>query len=58
MERRKLLQALSIAPLISLTGALAARAIAAPPKTMKEVEALQADWKSMLAPGTQVPSAA
>ena len=54
MERRKLLQALSIAP----WWAVAAHALAASPKTMKEVEALQKDWKSMLAAGTEVPSVA
>lgn len=58
MERRKLLQALSIAPLISLTGGMAVRALAAPPKTMKEVEALQKDWKALLAAGTEVPNVA
>jgi peptide-methionine (R)-S-oxide reductase len=52
MKRRTLLQLLAAAPL----GALAGRTLAAPPATMKEVEALQSRWKELLAEGAQVPS--
>jgi peptide-methionine (R)-S-oxide reductase len=53
MERRHLLKAIAAAPLAALAG----RAHAAPPATMKEVENLQNNWKVLLAEGTQVPSA-
>src|SRR5262245_804621 len=53
MKRRSLLKWLALAPI----GAAAAHVHAAPPKTMKEVEQLQKDWKSLLAAGTDVPAA-
>ena len=53
MERRNLLKAIAAAPLAALAG----RALAAPPATMKEVETLQNNWKMLLAEGTQVPVA-
>lgn len=53
MKRRTLLQALAAAPL----AAFAWDAFGAPPKTMKEVEALQSNWKTLLAEGVVVPSA-
>jgi len=51
MERRSILAALGILPL----ALLARRVAAALPKNMAEVGALQADWRSLLAPGTPVP---
>ena len=53
MERRNLLKAIAAAPL----AAFGVRALAAPPATMKEVETLQANWKTLLAAGTEVPAA-
>jgi peptide-methionine (R)-S-oxide reductase len=53
-KRRTLLQALAASPL----AALAWDAFGAPPRTMKEVEALQSNWKTLLAEGVAVPSAA
>jgi peptide-methionine (R)-S-oxide reductase len=52
MERRTLLKALSALPF----GALASRALAAPPASMKDVEALQKNWKTLLAAGAPAPS--
>jgi len=49
MERRTLLKALALA-------FMARQAHAAPPKTMKDVEALQKSWKDFLPTGTVVPS--
>jgi len=49
MERRTLLKALALA-------FVAKRADAAPPKTMKDVEALQKDWKNFLPTGAVTPS--
>ena len=54
MERRNLLKAIAAIPFCGFAG----RALAAPPATMKEVETLQNNWKTLLAAGTQVPSAA
>ena len=54
MERRNLLKAIAAAPIVAFAG----RAHTAPPATMKEVENLQSNWKTLLAEGTQVPSAA
>jgi peptide-methionine (R)-S-oxide reductase len=54
MERRTLLKAIAAAPIVAFAG----RAHTAPPATMKEVENLQTNWKTLLADGTQVPSAA
>ena len=54
MERRNLLKAIAAIPFAAFAG----RALAAPPATMKEVETLQANWKTLLAAGTTVPSAA
>ncbi len=51
-RRRSLLQAVAAFPFALLAG----RSFAAPPVTMKEVEALQQNWKAFLAEGTQVPS--
>ena len=52
MERRTLLKALALA-----TGFTAmARVHAAQPKTMKDVEALQKDWKNFLPTGAATPS--
>jgi peptide-methionine (R)-S-oxide reductase len=53
MERRNLLKAIAATPIV----AFARRAHTAPPATMKEVENLQNNWKTLLAEGTQVPSA-
>lgn len=52
MERRSILAALGILPL----ALLARRVAAALPKNLDEVRALQADWRSLLAPGAQVPA--
>jgi len=54
MNRRTLLKFLAAGPLIGTAG----HVHAAPPKTMKEVEALQANWKNFLAPGTATPNPA
>jgi peptide-methionine (R)-S-oxide reductase len=51
MNRRTLLKALAAAP-------FAARALAAPPATMSDIESLQKNWKTLLAEGVQVPSVA
>jgi len=53
MERRSILAALTLLPL----AALARRSDAALPTKLKQVQALQAEWRSLLAPGTQVPEA-
>ena len=53
MKRRTLLKLFSLAPF----GAAATHVHAAPPKTMKEIEGLQQNWKTLLAPGTEVPAA-
>src|SRR5919197_2378223 len=47
MQRRKFLLGLAAAPLL---------ARAAPPANMKEIEALQKNWKSFLPAGASVPS--
>ena len=52
MERRNLLKAIAAAPLAALAG----RALAALPATMKDVESLQKNWKMLLAEGAQVPA--
>jgi len=49
MQRRTLLKILAVGPFIT-------RAHAAPPKTMKGIQEMQDHWKSLLAPGTEVPS--
>ena len=51
MKRRTLLKYLAVAQL----GALAGRAAAAPPRTMKGIEDLQQSWKTLLAAGTEIP---
>ena len=53
MERRNLLKAIAATPIVAFAG----RAHTAQPATMKEVENLQNNWKTLLAEGTQVPSA-
>jgi peptide-methionine (R)-S-oxide reductase len=54
MERRKLLFALAAAPI----GSFGVRAHAQPrPRTMKDIEALQKNWKTFLPAGATVPSA-
>jgi len=53
MERRNLLKWIAATPIVAFAG----RAHTAPPATMKEVENLQNNWKTLLAEGTQVPSA-
>ncbi len=53
MQRRNLLKALAAVPLAALAG----RTFAARPLTMIDVEALQKNWKAMLAEGVQVPAA-
>jgi len=53
MERRSILAALTVLP---LAAALARRAGAALPKNTDEVRALQADWRGLLAAGSQVPA--
>jgi peptide-methionine (R)-S-oxide reductase len=50
MQRRTLLKFLAVGP-------IAARVHAAPPKTMKGIQDMQDNWKTLLAPGTEVPSA-
>ncbi len=52
MKRRTLLKLFSLAPF----GAAARHVHAAPPKTMKEIEGLQQNWKTLLAAGTEVPA--
>jgi peptide-methionine (R)-S-oxide reductase len=52
MERRTLLQALAAIPLAGL----ARPALAAPPANMTGIQALQANWKTLLAEGASVPS--
>ncbi|HTP63694.1 MAG TPA: peptide-methionine (R)-S-oxide reductase MsrB [Burkholderiales bacterium] len=54
MKRRTLLKLLAAGPFVGAAGPVHA----AQPKTMKDVEALQAGWKSLLAPGTEVPNPA
>ena len=49
MERRTLLKALALA-------FMARQAHAAPPKTMKDVDALQKNWKNFLPTGAVTPS--
>ena len=51
MDRRTLLKALAAFP-------LAGPALAASPKTMKDVEALQSNWKSFLPANAKLPSPA
>lgn len=51
-RRRSLLQAVAAFPF----ALLATRSFAVPPVTMKDVEALQQNWKTLLAEGTPVPS--
>ena len=46
------MQAMAAAPLAALAG----RGLAARPTTMRDVEALQNNWKTFLAEGAQVPS--
>jgi peptide-methionine (R)-S-oxide reductase len=53
MERRSILAALTILPV----AALARRSAAALPTNLQQVQALQSEWRSLLAPGTQVPEA-
>ena len=53
MERRNLLKAIAATPIVAFAG----RAHTAQPATMKEVENLQNNWKTLLAAGTQVPAA-
>jgi peptide-methionine (R)-S-oxide reductase len=52
MKRRSILAALGVVPL----AALARGAAAALPKNLDAVRALQADWRSLLAAGAQVPA--
>src|SRR5690242_21921362 len=52
MKRRTLLKLIGLAPF----GAAATHVHAAPPKTMKEIEGLQENWKTLLAAGTSVPA--
>ena len=54
MKRRTLLKFLAAGPLVGTVALVRA----APPKTMKEVEAMQANWKNFLAPGTATPNPA
>jgi len=53
MERRSILAAIGSLPL----ALLARRVAAALPKNMADVRAVQAGWRDLLAPGTQVPEA-
>src|SRR5690606_11525087 len=56
MDRRFVLKALAAIP---FAGAGAASSVlAAPPKTMKDIEALQTSWKSFLPASAQIPSPA
>jgi peptide-methionine (R)-S-oxide reductase len=50
MKRRTLVKALAAAPLAAVLAPVRAQ-----PKTMKEIAELQKSWKSLLAPGVQVP---
>lgn len=52
MDRRTLLKALAALGAAQASGS----ALAAPPKTMKDIEAMQKNWRSFLPAGTQVPS--
>ena len=52
MKRRTLLKLIGLAPF----GAAATHVHAAPPKTMKEIEGLQQNWKTLLAAGTELPA--
>ena len=51
MQRRTLLKLLAIGPFF-------APVHAAPPKTMKGIEEMQTNWKTLLAPGAAVPNPA
>src|SRR5262245_45238238 len=50
MQRRTLLKWLAAAP-------LASHALAAPPKDLKGIEAMQKNWKDFLPAGAKVPAA-
>ena len=50
MQRRALLAWLAAAPFAARPGQAGAQ-----PRTMKDIEALQKNWKDLLAPGIQVP---
>jgi len=61
MERRTLLKALLASP-VATRSALAAvffakPVLAAPPANMKDIEALQKNWKTFVAAGTAIPAA-
>ena len=51
MQRRTLLKLLAIGPFFTPVHA-------APPKTMKGIEEMQTNWKTLLAPGAEVPNPA
>ena len=55
MQRREFLGNLAVSALLAAAGG---RAFANPPKDKKAVEALQQNWKDLLAAGTQVPAPA
>lgn len=55
MKRRNILMALLSAPALATLSRLEA---ASEPRTSAEVESLRASWRSLLAAGTEVPSAA
>ena len=54
MDRRTLLKALAAIGVAKASGS----ALAAPPTRMKDIEAMQQNWKSFLPAGAQVPSPA
>ena len=54
MQRRTLLKFLAVGPFVPHV----AHVHAAPPKTMKGIEEMQNNWKTLLAPGTEVPNPA
>lgn len=57
MQRRTVLKYLAAAP-FALHGAAHFHLAHAQPRTMKDIEELQKNWKTLLAPGTQIPDPA
>ncbi|MBM3367115.1 MAG: peptide-methionine (R)-S-oxide reductase MsrB [Betaproteobacteria bacterium] len=57
MQRRTVLKYLAAAP-FALPGAAHIHLAHAQPRTMKDIQDLQNNWKTLLAPGTQIPDPA